>query len=378
MKVTNIFSSFTIAMLLGACGNPSSAPSSYIIEGQLPDSSFHGKQIYLQRYSDGKMIDTTLIEGDHFTFTGVAKAAEYCRIDINTNLYNNLIIENGNINIEMVYTKRGQEPPLATGTKGNEEYAQIKALSTKLREDYIKSIDSLRAIYSEESELIKAIEPYHEQYQQAIVQKGKELFAAHKDDFMVYPLFQTRFYQNLSIEERHAIIESLAEDIRNSNFVKNELDKVLREEEVNRRKQETGEGKLYTNVNGTDINGKPSQLSDYVGKGNYVLVDFWASWCGPCRGEIPYLKQLYQKYNGKGFTILGIYVWDNVENMKTALKEEKISWPQLFDSEKTATQIYGVDGIPQIILFGPDGTILKRNLRGENMVRTVSEYVESK
>ena len=134
----------------------------------------------------------------------------------------------------------------------------------------------------------------------------------------------------------------------------------------------------YTNFNGTDINGKPSQLSDYVGKGNYVLVDFWASWCGPCRGEIPYLKQLYQKYNGKGFTILGIYVWDNAENMKTALKEEKISWPQLFDSEKTATQIYGVDGIPQIILFGPDGTILKRNLRGENMLRIVSEYVESK
>ena len=92
MKTTKIFSSLAIAMLLGACGNSSSTPNSYIIEGQLPDSAFHGKQIYLQRYSDGKMIDSTLIEGDHFTFTGVAKTAEYCRIDISTNLYNNLIM----------------------------------------------------------------------------------------------------------------------------------------------------------------------------------------------------------------------------------------------------------------------------------------------
>ena len=378
-STTKLLISFALAvvMLLGACGDRNTVPTSFIVEGILPDSSCHGKQINLQRYSDGKSLGVTTVEGDRFIFTGVADTAEFCRIDVSESLYNNLILENGRIYVPMVHTRKEQEQPFATGSKGNESYAEIMTLNKKFRVDYVRIIDSLRALYPDAEEFSKALEPHYQTYLQTIKEKSKELFDAHRDDAISYTLFSTRFYQTLELEEQFAVIDALDPHVKSSPFVQNEWEKLNSEKEERIQFEKTGAGKQFVDFNGKDINGRPSKLSDYVGKGNYVLVDFWASWCGPCRGEIPNLKQLYKKYNGKGFTILGIYVWDIAENMKTALREEQITWPQLFDSEKTATQLYGVGGIPHIMLFGPDGTILERGLRGENMIKTVGEYLEA-
>lgn len=119
-------------------------------------------------------------------------------------------------------------------------------------------------------------------------------------------------------------------------------------------------------------------LSDFIGKGNYVLMDMWASWCGPCKGEIPNLARLHNQYKDKGLTVIGLFVWDKQENLKKAMESEGITWPQIVDEESKSTQMYGVDGIPHIILFSPDGTILKRNLRGDAMIKTVEEIMNRK
>ena len=131
----------------------------------------------------------------------------------------------------------------------------------------------------------------------------------------------------------------------------------------------------YTDITGTDADGKPIALSDFIGKGNYVLMDMWASWCGPCKGEIPNLARLHNQYKDKGLTVIGLFVWDKQENLKKAMESEGITWPQIVDEESKSTQVYGVDGIPHIILFSPDGTILKRNLRGDAMIKTVEEIM---
>lgn len=142
--------------------------------------------------------------------------------------------------------------------------------------------------------------------------------------------------------------------------------------------KKTVEGQPFTDIKGKDENGNPIALSDFVGKGNYVLMDMWASWCGPCKREIPNLAELYNKFKDKGLTVLGMFVWDKEENLNKAVKAEKVTWPQIFDSGKMAMKLYGVNGIPHIILFAPDGTILKRNLRGDNMVQTVTEIMTNK
>ena len=125
--------------------------------------------------------------------------------------------------------------------------------------------------------------------------------------------------------------------------------------------------------------GKTVKLSDYVGKGKVVLVDFWASWCGPCRREMPNLVEAYAKYKNKNFEIVGVSLDQSADAWKEAIKKLNITWPQMSDLKYwncEGAQLYAVSSIPHTVLIDGEGTILARGLHGDELQEKIAEAVK--
>jgi thiol-disulfide isomerase/thioredoxin len=139
-------------------------------------------------------------------------------------------------------------------------------------------------------------------------------------------------------------------------------------------------GAAFPDFSEKDLNGNPISVGAL--KGKVVLVDFWATWCPPCRAELPNVIATYQKYHGQGFDIIGVSLDSDRDKLDTFLKEQAgMTWPQYFDGQGWQNKLaakYGVEAIPFTILVGADGKIIGTDLRGEALGTAVSTALTKK
>ena len=319
----------------------------------LLDGGCDGEYMYLKDVGTQAVLDSALVKDSKVTFVHEGGIDKFYVVDIRTNTigYRGCVVAE---NCELTLSLSSREMGVAKGSPLNQEIQDYEKETNSLRKE-------MRSMTPEQREAAYA----------QLMKKTRQLYNKHTNDAVgAYALMAGELLESSNPQEIQEVIAIMGPNIKNMVPIK-EFVTMLD------AKGRTAEGSKFVDFEGSDEQGNALKLSQFVGKGNYVLVDMWASWCGPCRREIPNLLQLYRKYHDKGLTILGVFVWDKLENLKPAKEKEGILWQQLIDSNETVTKLYGVNGIPQIILFAPDGTIVKRDLRGKKMLEEVDKVMDN-
>ncbi len=337
----------------------------YVINGVTPENNFDGEFVYLFSYDSGEIMDSVAVSDGKFTFEGVPESIIPARVVLKRKSAS-LILEEGVISINLSEEFSAKGTPLTD--KLNKYLSEKKSLMTQARGQFSEIDLSLS-----DSEKKEAQEKIINDFATRLAELSESYLTEHPNDALGAMVFNGWMQgQNTPSEELfEEASKKVGENVLNFGPVKE-----LSEYFANLRK--TAEGQPFTDftIENGNMDGSPASLSDYVGKGKYVLVDFWASWCNPCLKEIPVISEIYEEYKGDNFEVLSVAIWDKREKTLSAIEEKNLAWPQIVDAEKIPSEIYGIKGIPHIILFAPDGTIVARNLRGHAMKEKIAEVLK--
>jgi len=249
-----------------------------------------------------------------------------------------------------------------------ERFNEYNAWNKKFMNDYNvhqKRISDSTSVSKEVKDSLMEI--YMDKTQKEYSAYNMNILKVNKNNYLTLIALQNVAY-DMKDSQRDSLFNTLDTTVTSNKFVVG-MKKAMAARAV------TAEGMKFKDFTVIQAPGDTVEFSKYVGNGKYMLVDFWASWCGPCKREIPNVKAVYEKYHGDKFDVLSVAVWDQPMATRDTAAHYGISWNQMTNAQRIPTEIYGIEGIPHIILFGPDGTILKRDLRGKDIEKAVSKYV---
>jgi len=356
-----------VACIFTACKDK----NAYTLTGTFASNEQNGKTVYLRQldslFRKIDAIDSTKVENGKFVFNGIAKKAPVAQF-VSVNASSEpvaFIVEKGKITIDFDSTLNAT----IKGTVMNDQYQQFLNKET----DLFEKMDSIQKVGSVTQEQFQEVDKASKQ----LVDEFYKMSSDFLKLYMTTPAGQYFFLHNLfnlNESQQKELISLATPDFQ-------QLEGIQQIKKRIETKEATAVGKQFTDVKGFNLDGKEVSLSDYVGKGKIVLVDFWASWCGPCRRAMPEIVEIYQKFKNKGFEIVGISLDAKKDDWKQAVKDLNITWPQISNLkgwEEDCAVAYGVDAIPHVLLIDKDGKIIERNISEEALGFKLQELLGGK
>lgn len=364
MKTKHLFLTLLTTLLLMSCGGS----KQFKVEGIL-SPELDGELIYLYDYYQSTMIDSTEVTNGAFVFEGEVKTTYFGLLVSQFGLQFPVFIEPG-CDLIIDFNEDG----LMQSSPMNDSFMEFIECSNLLMEDYVVMQDSIQQLLLNgtitEEEARKILLEEETFINNETKKNMLQTLSEHNNDALGLLIFESYLSMEPETAEIDSVVATLGDEI-----IKNPMiEDILQSQQV---MAATNEGTMFQDFSVEQPDGTTVSLSDYVGKGRYVLVDFWASWCGPCRKAIPNIIELYNEYNSKGLDVLGVAVSDKVEASLKAIEEENIPWPQILNAQDIPGRVYGFSGIPHLILFAPDGTIVTRGTAGDELYATIREIMNN-
>jgi len=360
---------FLTAILLVGCQNNNKTS----IQGTVMDPAFEGKMVFLKDTASVNL-DSAIIRNGNFSIKTNSDSSSVRilmldeRIDSKNDTEVAILLESGTIRVAF------DTIAIVTGTPVNQTYTdyrlKIRDISDKMR--------ALSVQYNEAASQGAMNDSLDAQINQAYDALASERLQLSFDfvknnisNSLGRYVFATKG-QMFDSEQQKQLLALTDDAFKKQASVQKMIRRLENEERVSI-------GKKFVEFTLKDPSGNDVSLSDYAGKGKYVLIDFWASWCPPCREEMPNVVKAYAKYKNKGFEIVGVSLDKDHDAWVKGIKDLNITWPQMSDVKFWDSQVvdlYAIDGIPHTVLLDKEGIIIAKDLRGDELDRKLSELLQ--